>query len=116
MLRIRVFALGCLALGLRAASVPPSMMAANSRLRFEPADGDRYIATGIRYQFAFAPHSVMYRTGATSGRLEFAGALKSATLSGIERLATVSNRFTGNDASQWRTGIANYARLQVAGL
>ena len=49
-------------------------------------------------------------------RLSLVGAKSRATVSGVDKLPGKSNYFLGNDRSQWRTGIANYARVRYQGV
>ncbi len=44
-------------------------------------------------------------------RMSLAGANPRATVSGVDPLPGKSNYFVGNDPAQWRTGVANYARV-----
>ena len=45
-------------------------------------------------------------------RLSFDGANKNPTLQALDKQANTSNYLIGNDASQWRAGVSNFARVQ----
>lgn len=49
-------------------------------------------------------------------RMSLAGINPRATVSGVDELPGKSNYFVGNDRAQWRTGIANYARVRYQGV
>lgn len=45
--------------------------------------------------------------------MELIGANRRARVTGEDQLAARTNYFVGNDASRWRTGVANYERVRV---
>src|SRR6185437_15696643 len=46
--------------------------------------------------------------------MQLVGANPNAVASGVNELATKTNYFVGNDPSQWRTNVANYASAQFS--
>ena len=49
-------------------------------------------------------------------RLSFAGANVHPGMQALDKQASVSNYLVGNDASKWRTDVANFARVKYTGL
>ena len=47
-------------------------------------------------------------------RMRFPGSNPAPVISGLDRLATRSHRFSGSDPRKWVTGIPNYARVKYA--
>ncbi len=81
-------------------------------VRFEPAgtSDSRFIARGLGYEFLITGSGAAVKVGGRIVRLEFEGA-GPARLTGGERLRTTTNVLRGNDRSQWRRGIPNYASV-----
>ncbi len=52
------------------------------------------------------------RHAASVLRMSLVGASESALVSGLEQLPGKSNYFIGNDPKQWRTDVANYAKVR----
>lgn len=81
---------------------------------FEPAGEGRFIARGM------GGHLRLETTGATLSlpgasnevRMVVLGADNGAVPEGLDRLPGVTNVFTGKDRANWRTGIAQFARVQ----
>src|SRR4051812_28990999 len=97
-----------------AAAAAPSDLVATGRLRFEPAGKGRFVASGLRYQFAFDSQGITYGSGSVVQRLHFIGASQRATVEPLNLQRSVSNRFVGNDPSRWKAAIPNYDRLLIA--
>lgn len=53
------------------------------------------------------------RPAAATVRMQLIGANRRARIVGEQELNTRTNYFIGNDASQWRTDVPNYARVKV---
>jgi hypothetical protein len=114
-----VVCLVCATLCVSAAEQDPVKMLTASPLRFEPApDGNaaRFTASGLRYRFSFERDGAALQAGGKTIRLRFQGANPVARIEGIDKLRSTTNVFHGSDRRLWRTGIANYGRLQVQGL
>lgn len=100
------------------ASSPSAVNALSSApTRFEPApDSSRFLARGFGYQCTFTPSGAFVKGGGRSVRLRFEGSAASARLEGVARLQSTTSVLHGRDASQWRTGIPNFARLRTHNL
>ena len=49
-------------------------------------------------------------------RMRLAGGNPTAAFSGLDKLPGTSNYFIGNDPSEWRTGVTNFARVAAKGV
>lgn len=89
-------------------------------LRFEKNDGQtdarvRFLCRGgTSTIFLTSSEAVVSATDAVM-RLQFLGA-NEADLSGETPLESKSNYFIGNDAGQWRTGVANFGAVRYRGV
>lgn len=94
-------------------------------LRFEENRGQsparaRYIARGPNYQLSIERDRneltwVNPQTkAAATVRTRFAGANPRAAVEGMDLLVPRTNYFFGAHAADWRTGIANYAKVRIA--
>ncbi len=126
--RILSARLNGLALGLLALSAPAAQLAtvpASLPLCFEAGQGRAaspalFIAHGQNCQFLISPAEaqiVLRKTaGAAAVRMQFAGASAQAQISGDTELPGKINYLIGNDAAQWRTGVAMFAKVRVGEL
>lgn len=75
-----------------------------------------FLARGSGYTLALTPSSAILAlqngTGSDVLQLQFVGANPSAQVTGQNELITRTNYLTGNDPSQWTTGIANYGKVE----
>jgi hypothetical protein len=88
-------------------------------LRFEPDTGGvpgRFLARSARFHFEFSKNQAVLRAANKAVSLRFDGANQQARMEGDGQLRSTTSLFLGNDPSRWRSGIANYGRLQVRGL
>ena len=111
--------LTCATLCVGAAEQDPVRMLATSPLRFEPAPGGsagRFTASGLRFHFSFERDGAALQAAGKTVRLRFQGAASEARIEGIDKLRSTANVYQGSDRRRWRTGVANYGRLQVQGL
>ncbi len=75
------------------------------------------MATEAVLQLRTAPASAGGKPNAeksTTLRLRLPGAKANPHITGLDELPGQTNYFSGSDPSQWRTGIANYARVKVS--
>ena len=111
-----------LACGMLSAAVTPKDAARildAAPLRFEPspnASSGAYIARGLRSSFAFRGNEVVYQAGSERVRLQFEGASVMTMLQGAARQKSTTTVMHGNDRSKWASQLANYSRLQAAGI
>jgi Beta-propeller repeat len=100
---------------LLAAATPPqaTRTLAQQPVRFEPsADGKRFVARGLHHSFVVtADGATMRAEAAPPVRIRFEGAQSGAALRGQDRLRSATNLLIGNDRTQWRSGIPNFARV-----
>ena len=90
---------------------------ASAPLRFEPSrDGSKFVASGLRYRFAFESSRAILQANGESVRLSFKGSSSNARMNATGLLRSRTNLLEGNDPARWRTGIPNYSRLEVRGL
>ena len=78
----------------------------------------QFITRGANYQFCLSPTEVrivLAKAGVEPAevRMNFAGANPGAQMSGDNELPGKVNYLIGNDPSQWRTGVATFARVRV---
>jgi len=102
-------------------------------IHFERNDGQvdaqvKYLTRGPGYTFYFTPQEIITVFSGESGeseehtktsvalKLKFLGSNPEAILSGTQKLESISNYFIGNDSSQWRTHIPNYAKVTYRNL
>lgn len=101
---------------------PPAAPASTSRtpthlpLAFEPnvgqaAAGVRFAARAGRATIGFEAHAVSMRTGSTDVRIAFEGARAGSGPAGTRPLPGVINFFSGDDPSQWRSGVPTFGEL-----
>jgi hypothetical protein len=109
------FCLCVLTLTLAAASAPTDLDTAG-RLRFEPLSHDRFVVSGLHYEFLFDAKGITYRNGKVVRRLRFDGVSPLAVVEPLDQQTSVSNRFIGNDRSKWKTPVPNYDRLRVSAI
>jgi hypothetical protein len=127
--RILSAQLNGLALGLLALSAPaaqPAAVPANLPLFFEASQGQtanpaQFIARGHNCQFLISPTETQIALRKTAGtmaavRMQFAGASAQAQISGDTELPGKINYLIGNDAAQWHTGVATFAKVRVGEL
>ena len=85
-------------------------------LAFEPA-GAGFVSRGPGYALKVGPGGTALAVRGRKGRdvvaVQWPGANPKANWRGIEKLAAVSSYMVGNDASKWRCGVANYARVSA---
>lgn len=100
-----------------------------NRGQFDPSV--RFASRGDGYSLAFTDDDIAIALAANStdvrsspervrtpsakalnGRMRFVGARRPARISGIDRLATKSNYFTGADARHWRTDVTNFGGVR----
>src|SRR5579872_2285431 len=106
----------CLA-PVRAAKLDPGRFLGSAPLRFEPAaQNGKFVARGVHSAILFEPDRATLSAGEKSVTLLFDGGNRAARLEGVDRLASTTGVFHGNDPSQWRTQIATFGRLKVHGL
>ena len=118
-MRFKLIALSAAVLAASASGKSPADMTALSSapMQFEPSiRSSQFLARGLGYQCTFTPSSALVSAAGSSVRLQFQGSSSTARLEGVERRASVTNVLHGRDASQWRTGIPNYARLRTKNL
>jgi hypothetical protein len=70
-----------------------------------------FLSRGRGYTLFLTPREAVLRLGSDVLRMKLAGANRSSKAEGQELLPGRSSYFIGNDAAQWRTGIANYRRV-----
>ncbi len=58
--------------------------------------------------------AVLSAKGHDSIRLQFHGASKRGKAEGVDRIQAVSNYFTGNRPSEWRTGVPQFGKVRYA--
>ena len=79
----------------------------------------QFSATGSGYSLFLTATGADFslRSGTSSSTLlqmQLVGANPNATGVGLDQTAATSNFFTGEDPSQWRSGVANFGRVQIA--
>jgi hypothetical protein len=88
-------------------------------LSFEhAANSDRFVAHSGNYSVVVgADEAVVMMSGAKGSgealRFKFENANKALSLAALDPLPGVTNYYLGNDPSQWREGVRNYARVQA---
>src|SRR5713101_2958923 len=100
----------------------PGVRAAYAKLPlgFEANQGQadrqvQFLSRGPGYQFFLTRTGAVMKLGDRAVlRMKLTGANPGAQLEGLERQAGNSNYFIGNDPSQWRTDVPNYAKVRVA--
>jgi hypothetical protein len=116
-MRIQLIALTAAAVAAcsQAGSLPALTALSSAPMRFEPATAasTRFLARGLGYQCTFTPDRAIVSAGDDTIELQFVGAAPAARLEGLGRLRSTTAVLHGRDASKWRTGIANFARLRV---
>ena len=88
-------------------------------LRFEPAadnGSSQFIARGPRFRYSFVGNQATFQSRDKQVRLQFQGAVPGARIEAIEKLSSTTGLFLGNNPSNWRPEIPNYARLQIRDL
>jgi uncharacterized protein (TIGR03437 family) len=93
-------------------------------LRFEPtaASAPEFVAKGPGYSIGLSKSEIAIarrvpkEQDARPLEVELLGAHASAKLSGTSPLGGSSNYYVGNDPSQWRTGVPQFARVRYEGL
>lgn len=85
-------------------------------LAFEPNQGQtdaqvKYLARGDGYALFLTGSGAVLKLGGAVVRMRLAGANAHAQARGLDRLPGKSHYFTGNNPAQWRTNIAQYARV-----
>ena len=85
-------------------------------LAFEPNQGQtdaqvKYLARGDGYALFLTGSGAVLKLGGAVVRMRLAGANAHARARGLDRLPGKSHYFTGNNPAQWRTNIAQYARV-----
>jgi hypothetical protein len=98
---------------------PPRIMDEIGRLplHFEPtAIPAGFAARAQGRAYLLTPRHIEIRGPSRSFSIGFAGAAADARLSGVEPLLARSNYITGQDPSNWRTGVPNYSKVKAAGL
>jgi len=113
-----VFVFGCLISSLSAAVTKSDAMRIldTAPLRFEPADehaSGRFIARGTRCRFQFEGSKITLQSRNRKLDLKFEGAAAHARIQPVDRLASTTALYLGNDRSKWRPSIPNYGRLSV---
>ncbi|HEY3129771.1 MAG TPA: SBBP repeat-containing protein [Acidobacteriota bacterium] len=90
----------------------------NLPLHFERQDTEvnsnrQFIARGAGYGLSLSSSdTLLVLQNAAALRIQFVGANADAVLAGQEVLPTRSNYFIGQDPSRWKTGIAQYGKIQ----
>src|SRR5262249_47314771 len=98
----------------------PSVRTAYARLplSFEANQGQtdprvQFLARGPGYMFFLTRTGAVMKLGDQAVlRMRLTGTNAKAKFEGIERQAGNSNYFIGNDPSQWRTEVPNYAKVR----
>ena len=92
---------------------------ATAPLRFEPAAPGSpagFVARGAHFRYDFSSDEAVLHAGRKALGLRFEGAAAQAKIGGVERQASKTNYYLGNDRSKWRTSVPNYGRLAVRDL
>lgn len=110
-----LFLYGSMAVAVSRGAVPPRDtmdLLANQPVRFEPESSDnaRFVARGLPSRLVLSGNGVTATTGDQPVALRFEGS-RPARLEGQNRLRSATNLIRGSDASLWRHGIPNFARV-----
>ncbi|MBV8516195.1 MAG: SBBP repeat-containing protein [Acidobacteria bacterium] len=72
----------------------------------------RFLSRGQGYSVFFTQREAIVKLDGAAVRWRLSGANATPRIAGEEPLATKTNYFHGNDASQWHTGVPNYGRVR----
>jgi uncharacterized protein (TIGR03437 family) len=90
---------------------------AASARSFEPhRRPDAFLSRGPGYVVLLEGNAVTLVRGRTTAQLKFAGVRPGAVAEGLDPLPGRANYLLGDDRSQWRTGVAQFARVRFRGL
>jgi hypothetical protein len=115
--KLATIALGLVALAASAKTTTTANLG-NVPLYFEAGSPAQFVASGSRSQFLISPteSQIVLRKSAVETaivRMRFTGANPAAQLSGDGELSGKINYLTGNNPSQWHSGISTFERVRV---
>ncbi len=110
-----------LSTALAAAAAKPPALRPEPGIRFEPNTGQaetgvKFLTRGHRSSLLLTAGGAQVRLrGATGGErltMQMSGSNPRAEAVGVDRLPSHSNYLLGSDSSNWRTGVANFAKVR----
>jgi uncharacterized protein (TIGR03437 family) len=102
--------------GLFAASGASRSPFGDVSLHFEPTPGSEFVARAGNYAVRVTAGGASISVPGSSTQLRWLGANPDAGMYPEEMLPGKSHYFLGDDPAGWRSGVANYRRVRVAGI
>jgi len=95
----------------------PNLGRSDSRVRFVTrAEGMTSFLTDSENVIVLSRHKSETAFEQAVVRMKFEGATVPRRFEGLDKAASVSNYFIGNDPSKWRSGVPNFSKVKAAGV